>query len=80
MKKVPNFKTDKEAEDFLKQDLSDLDFTQFKKTSFEFLAKDAQVNMRFPKKLLDAVKQKAKAQHMPYQRFIREVLEREVHS
>lgn len=80
MKKIPNFKTDKEAEDFLKQELSDLDFTQFKPTSFEFMTKDSQVNMRFPKKLLDAVKQKANAQHMPYQRFIREVLEREVHS
>jgi predicted DNA binding CopG/RHH family protein len=78
MKKVPNFKSDKEAEDFLEQDLSDLDFTQFKPASFEFMAKDAQVNMRFPKQLLDAVKQTAKAQHMPYQRFIREALERAV--
>ena len=39
MNKVPVMLTDKEAEDFLEQDLSDLDFLQFKPVKFEFAAK-----------------------------------------
>ena len=36
IRKVPDFKTDAEAENFLDQDLSDLDFSQFKPVRFEF--------------------------------------------
>jgi predicted DNA binding CopG/RHH family protein len=78
MKRVPRFKTDAEAEAFLERDLSGLDFSQFKPARFEFQAKDAQINMRLPSKLLDAVKKTAKRDGMPYQRFIRETLERAV--
>jgi predicted DNA binding CopG/RHH family protein len=67
--------TDAEAEAFLEQDLSDLDFSQFKPVRFEFQAKAARLNMRLPVPLLDAVKAKAKARGVPYTRFIREVLE-----
>lgn len=35
-KKVPKLKTDKAAKAFLAQDLSDLDFSQFKPARFEF--------------------------------------------
>jgi predicted DNA binding CopG/RHH family protein len=68
--------TDEEAEAFLEQDLSDLDFSQFKPVKFEFQAKAARLNMRLPVPLLDAVKASAKARGVPYTRFIREVLER----
>jgi predicted DNA binding CopG/RHH family protein len=78
MKRVPKLKTDAEAEAFLERDLSGLDFAQFKPARFEFQAKDAQINMRLPSKLLDAVKKTAKRDGMPYQRFIRETLERAV--
>ncbi len=78
MKTIPNFRSDKEAEEFLDQDLSELDFSQFKPASFEFNSKDTQVNMRFPSELLEAVKIKAAKHKMPYQKFIREVLERAV--
>jgi predicted DNA binding CopG/RHH family protein len=78
MRKVPKLKTDAEAEAFLNQDLSNLDFSQFKPTRFEFQAKDAQINMRLPSKLLQAVKARAKANGVPYQRFIRETLEHAV--
>ncbi|HEV2651310.1 MAG TPA: CopG family antitoxin [Rhizomicrobium sp.] len=37
---VPVFKTDAEAEAFLEQDLSNLDFSQFKPIKFEFEKKD----------------------------------------
>ena len=78
MKKVPHLKTDKQAEAFLAQDLSGLDFSQFKPVGFEFEKKDEQINMRIPKPLLAAVKARAKARGIPYTRFIRETLERAV--
>ncbi len=53
-KKVPKLKTDKAAEKFLAQDLSELDFSQFKAARFEFERKDEQINMRVPGPLLAA--------------------------
>jgi predicted DNA binding CopG/RHH family protein len=75
-RKVPKMTTDEEAEAFLEQDLSDLDFSQFKSVKFEFQAKAARLNMRLSVPLLDAVKATAKARGVPYTRFIREVLEK----
>jgi predicted DNA binding CopG/RHH family protein len=75
-KKVPRLKTDREAEAFLDQDLSNLDFSQFKAARFEFEKKDEQINMRIPKPLLAAVKARAKARGIPYTRLIRETLEK----
>src|SRR5918995_361663 len=75
---VPRLTTDEEAEAFLEQDLSDLDFTQFKPVRFEFEKKAARVNMRLPQALLAAVKERAEARGIPYQRFIREALEQAV--
>ncbi len=77
-RKVPRMTTDQEAAAFLAQDLSDLDFSQFKPVKFEFEAKSAQLNMRLPQSLLDAVKQRAKARGVPYTRFVRQVLEQAV--
>lgn len=77
-KKVPHLKTDEQAEAFLDQDLSKLDFSQFKPVRFEFEKKDEQINMRVPKPLLAAVKARAKARGIPYTRFIRETLEQAV--
>jgi predicted DNA binding CopG/RHH family protein len=64
--------TDEEADAFLEQDLSYLNFSQFKPVRFEFQAKAARLNMRLPAPLLDAVKARAKARGVPYTRFIRE--------
>jgi predicted DNA binding CopG/RHH family protein len=75
-RKVPRLKTDKEAEAFLSQELSDLDFSQFKPAQFEFEKKDEQINMRVPRPLLAALKARAKARGIPYTRLIRETLER----
>jgi predicted DNA binding CopG/RHH family protein len=74
-KKVPHLRTDKQAEAFLSQDLSRLDYSQFKLVRFEFERKDQQINMRVPEPLLAAVKARAKARGIPYTRFIRETLE-----
>lgn len=79
-RKVPKLASDNQAEAFLEQDLSDLDFSQFKPARFEFEKKTARVNMRLPQPLLEAVKKRASARQIPYQRFIREALERAVGS
>ncbi|MGC8625016.1 MAG: CopG family antitoxin [Phycisphaerae bacterium] len=74
-RKVPRLKTDAAAGAFLAEDLSDLDFTQFKPVRFEIQRKNSQINMRVPKALLDAVKRRSAARGIPYTRFIRDVLE-----
>ena len=75
MKRVPEFKTDAEAEAFLEKDLSNLDFKQFKPMRFEVAKKEAALHMRLPAVLLDAVRAKAKAKGIPYSRYVRMVLE-----
>jgi predicted DNA binding CopG/RHH family protein len=77
-RKVPKMTTDEEAEAFLDQDLSDLDFSQFTPVRFEFERKSAQLNMRIPQPLLEAVKVKASQRGIPYTRYIRELMERDV--
>jgi predicted DNA binding CopG/RHH family protein len=72
---IPPLTTDAEAEAFLDQDLSGLDFAQFKPARFEFARKDTTVNMRMPAGLLEAIKARAAARGIPYQRLIRETLE-----
>jgi predicted DNA binding CopG/RHH family protein len=75
-KKIPAFKSDKEAERFIDTaDLSEYDLSGFKLSRFEFERKTAQLNMRLPEPLLDAVKKRAKARGIPYTRFIREAVE-----
>lgn len=78
MKTVPPMTTDAEAEAFLDQDLSDLDFAQFKAVSWEVEPKSARINMRLPEKLMQALKLRAQERGIPYQRLIREALEREL--
>lgn len=78
MKRVPKFKTDAEAETFLEQDLSNLDFKQFKPMRFEIEPKAAALNMRLPVALLIALKAKAKARGIPYTRYVRMLLESDV--
>ena len=75
LRQVPLMTTDEEVEAFLDQDLSDLDFSQFKPANFEFAAKDARINMRLPESLVSAIKGKAALEGIPYQRYIRRVLE-----
>ncbi|MDX2222017.1 MAG: CopG family antitoxin [Rhodospirillaceae bacterium] len=74
-RKVPKLTSDRAAERFLAQDLSDLDFSQFKPVKFEFARKSARISMRLPEDLLTAAKATASRRGMPYQRFIRQALE-----
>jgi predicted DNA binding CopG/RHH family protein len=68
--------SDEEAEHFVETvDLTDYDLSELRAVQFEFQPKSERVNMRLPKPLLDAVKSKAARAGIPYQRFIRQVLE-----
>jgi predicted DNA binding CopG/RHH family protein len=78
LRRVPLMTTDEEAEAFLAQDLSDLDFSQFKRVHFEFARKGAQVNLRLPEALLARVKAVAEGKGMPYTRFIRDAIEQAI--
>lgn len=65
-KRIPNFKTDAAAERFVERaDLSQYDLSGLAPVQFEFDRKTAQLNMRLPKRLLDAVKQRASARGIP---------------
>ena len=78
-KKLPTLTSDEEAEAFLDSaDLSEYDLSEMKPTKFEYLKKSATLNMRLPESLLAAIKAKADAQGIPYQRYIRQVLEADV--
>jgi predicted DNA binding CopG/RHH family protein len=78
-KKFPVLKTDEEAEAFLQQDLSDyLHAGNFKPMRFEFQPKNKSVNLRMPESLLKAVQANAKREGIPYQRYIRQALERAI--
>jgi predicted DNA binding CopG/RHH family protein len=75
-KPLPALRTDEEAERFVAEaDLTEYDLSSMRLVKFEFQPKTERVNMRLPKSLLDAVKASAAKAGIPYQRFIRQVLE-----
>ena len=75
-KKMPRFRTDAEAEKFLEQDLSDyLHPENFVRVKYEFEPKSAKVNLRMAPSLLKTIKKRAKKAAMPYQRYIRHIIE-----
>jgi predicted DNA binding CopG/RHH family protein len=78
-KKIPTFKSDREAEDFVdRADLSAYDLSGATLVRFEMKPKDKTINLRLPSDLLDTVRKEAKRAGVPYQRFIRMALERAV--
>ena len=78
-KKIPAFKTDAAAERFVeKADLSRYDLSGLRPARFEFEKKTAQLNMRLPKPLLEAVKLRAPKRGIPYTRLVREIIEQEI--
>lgn len=80
-KKLPNLRSDKEAEDFVDTaDLSEYDLSVMKPYRFEFAAKDARLNMRLPNDLFLAIKDAAADIGIPYQRYVRQILENTLHS
>lgn len=76
-KPFPRFESDADAERFVAEaDLSEYDFSGFRPMNFEFERKTEQVNLRMSAGLLKRIKERAKERGIPYQRYMREVLER----
>lgn len=79
MKTLPSHQSDADAEWFVEgADLTQFDLSGFAPARFELNKKDARVNFRVPTLLLDAVKARAAERGIPYQRYIRDVLEQAV--
>ena len=75
-KPLPGLETDEEAERFVGEaDLTDYDLSGLRMVQFEFEPKSERVNLRVPKRLLDAVRAAAANAGIPYQRYIRQTLE-----
>jgi predicted DNA binding CopG/RHH family protein len=75
-KKLPPFQSDEELEAFMEQDISEyINKENFRPVRFEFLPKDAKINMRLPMPLLENIKQAAQERGISYQRYIRMALE-----
>lgn len=78
-KSLPPITSDEEAEALLNQDLSSyLTADNFKPASFEFLPKTEKINLRISAALMAKLKDKAAAQKMPYQRYLRLLLEQQL--
>lgn len=76
-RKLPAVKTDRGAATFVRDgDLTRYDLSGMHPVRFEFAPKSARLNMRLPEELLAAVKDAAADRGIPYQRFIRQALER----
>jgi predicted DNA binding CopG/RHH family protein len=76
-RKLPVLRTDRAAASFVADgDLTRYDLSGLQPVRFEFAPKSARLNMRLPEDLLAAVKIAAADRGVPYQRFIRQLLER----
>jgi predicted DNA binding CopG/RHH family protein len=76
---LPRFESDEAAEAFVASaDLATFDLSEPRPVRCEIARKDARANTRLAAPLLDAVKERAARLGMPYRRFIRDALERDV--
>ena len=76
-KQFPTLNSDEEAEEFVANaDLTEYDLSGMVPMRFELKRKDKTVNLRLPETLLNAVRDRAAKEDMPYQRFIRMALEK----
>ena len=80
-RKLPVVRTDRAAASMVADgDLTRYDLSRLQPMRFEFSPKSARLNMRLPENLLAAVKDAAAESGVPYQRFIRQLLERALSS
>lgn len=75
--RLPDLSSEEAAKRFVSEaDLGNYDLSTFTPVRFEFDAGPSAVSVSLPTSLLDAVMRQAEASGMPYQRFIREAIER----
>ena len=76
-RKLPAVTADRGAARFVRDgELARYDLSGMHPVRFEFAPKSARLNMRLPEELLAAIKDAAADRGIPYQRFIRQALER----
>ena len=76
-KKLPKLNSDKVAERLLRSDLTNyLHAGNFTKTTFEFVPKAKSISIRLSEQLLDAIKRQSREVGIPYQRYIRILIEK----
>ena len=79
LKNLPRLSSDAEAERFVDEsDLSEFDLSAMKPVRFELRRKEKQLNLRVNEDLLAAFRGVADGQGVPYQRLIRDLMERTV--
>ena len=79
LKSLPVLLSDADAEEFIAtSDLTNFDLSGGRIMNFEFEEKDSQLSLRMPTSLLDALKSKAKLKKVPYTRYIRMLIERDI--
>ena len=77
-KHLPKIKTDEQLEDILNGDLTNYISDGFLPVTFEFEPKDKVVNLRMSQNLFEKLHTEASRRKIPYQRFIRQALEKAV--
>ena len=81
LKQLPPLLSDEEAEQFTEEaDLSEYDLSGFKPVRFEYLNKDARMEVRLPRDQLDALKEAARQQGIPYTRLVRQFIDQGMRS
>ena len=81
LKQLPPLLSDEEAETFTEEaDLSEYDLSGFKPVRFEYLNKDARMEVRLPRDQLDALKKAAKQKGIPYTRLVRQFIDQGMRS
>jgi predicted DNA binding CopG/RHH family protein len=79
-RKLLALKSDRAAEKLLDKDLSDYIVAEnLEPFPFEYKPKQKSVNLRISEELLKAVRAAARRRGIPYQRYIRQALERALH-
>lgn len=76
-KRLPQMKTDEAVKNLTDKDISDYISPQnFSRASFEFEAKDKSITLRISEQLVRKIQTLAKKRHMPYQKVIRQAIEK----
>jgi len=77
-KPLPPLLTDEDAERFVEEaDLTEFNLASMVRLSeLERNAKDASIHLRLPQAQLDEIKAEAQKRGVPYQRFMRELMQR----
>jgi predicted DNA binding CopG/RHH family protein len=81
LKQLPPLMFDEDAETFTEEaDLSEYDLSGFKPVQFEYLNKDARMEVRLSREQLDAPKEAPGQQGIPYTRRVRQFIDQGMRS